>query len=380
LPVPAKDGFYQPPALTVMQAAAPGTILKIREIKPKAYFWLDVPARAWQLMFRSTDGKGQAVASVTTVLVPFKAPSASADRVLLSYQAAYDALTTACAPSYAITKGAQWEQVFINRALARGWVVSVPDYEGLQSHWGDGMNSAHGVLDGVRAALQFGPLMLPGEQTRVGLVGYSGGGLASAWAAERAPDYAPELRLAGVVAGGVPVDMGNVARKVDGGFYSGLYLSMSIALARANPEIEVSNLLSAKGKEAYKEVQEMCAGQMMTGTKDSVLSHLYQPMSKFVVVPDLLEMPAMKNIIARNRLGQRMPTAPLYIYQGKLDPVMPLDDVDQLVQRYCQAGVKVRYRRVLGEHLLPPFTEFGGAMDFLSARFAGQPMSGHCPE
>jgi hypothetical protein len=35
---------------------------------------------------------------------------------------------------------------------------------------------------------------------------------------------------------------------------------------------------------------------------------------------------------------------------------------------------------VLGEHLLPPFTEFGGAMDFLSARFAGQPMSGHCPE
>jgi Secretory lipase len=152
LPVPAKDGFYQPPAAAVLQAAASGRIFKVREIKPKAYFWFDVPARAWQLMYRSSDGKGQPVASVTTVLVPFKAPAAPADRILLSYQAAYDALTTACAPSYAITKGAQWEQVFINRALARGWVVAVPDYEGLQSHWGDGLNAARGVLDGVRAA------------------------------------------------------------------------------------------------------------------------------------------------------------------------------------------------------------------------------------
>jgi pimeloyl-ACP methyl ester carboxylesterase len=351
----------------------------VREVKPKSYYWFEVPARTWQLMFRSTDTKGRAVASVSTVMVPFKAPSEPSERVLLSYQAAYDGLTLSCAPSYAIIKGAQWEQVLINRALKRGWIVSVPDYEGLQSLWGDAVNSGQGVLDGVRAALSFGPLGLSGLQTRVGLVGYSGGALASAWAAELAPSYAPELPLAGVAAGGVPVDIGNIGRKVDGGFFSGLYVTMSVALARANPEVKPEAVLNDRGMKAYAKAQEMCAGQFMTGVPESVTSFPFKHMADFTKVPDFLAHPEVKRVIEANRLGQRVPKVPLYIYQGTIDQVMPIDDVDQLVQGYCKAGAKVQYARSFNDHLILPLTGFGGALDFLAERFAGKPFTKACP-
>ncbi len=385
LPTPAKpftpaaqDGFYQPPASAALTVAAPGTIFKVREIAPKAYFWFDVPARAWQLMFRSNDSRGQPVASVTTVLVPFNAPDAPSDRVLLSYQAAYDGLTLTCAPSQALMKGGQWEQVLINRALKKGWILSVPDYEGLQSHWGAGVNSGQGVLDGVRAALNFGPLGLSGKATRVGLMGYSGGALASAWAAELAPGYAPELKLQGVAAGGVPVDFGNVARKVDGGTFSGLYITMAAALSRAYPEVDPQTFVNDKGLKMLAQSGEMCAGQLMTGAKETVLAYPFKRMSDYLKVPDLLEVPIMKRIIAENRLGQRSPKAPVYIYQGTLDQLIPIEDVDQLVQTYCRSGVPVQYERSFNDHLLTPFTGFGGALDFMTDRFDGKSPPNQC--
>lgn len=375
---PAQDIFYQPPAAATLSAAAPGSIFKVREVVPKAYFWFDVPARAWQLMFRSNDSRGRPVASVTTVLVPFNAPDAASDRVLLSYQAAYDGLTLTCAPSQSLMKGGQWEQVLINRALKKGWILSVPDYEGLQSHWGAGVNSGQGVLDGVRAALNFGPLGLQGKATRVGLMGYSGGALASTWAAELAPSYAPEIKLQGVAAGGVPVDFGNVARKVDGGAFAGLYFTMTAALARAYPEIDPRDYANEKGLKMLAQSGEMCAGQLMTGARETVLAYPFKRLSDYMKVPDFLEVPSMKRIIAENRLGQRSPKVPVYIYQGTIDQVVPVEDVDQLVQTYCRAGVSVQYERSFNDHLVTPFTGFGGALDFITDRFDGKSPPNQC--
>ena len=375
---PAADAFYQPPSDQALAAAAPGAIFKVREVMAKSYYWFQVPARAWQLMFRSSDSRGKPVASVTTVMVPFNAPAAASERVLLSYQAAYDGLTLTCAPSQALMKGREWEQVLINRALDKGWIISVPDYEGLQSHWGAGRNSGQGVLDAVRAALRFGPLGLAGKDTRVALVGYSGGALASAWAAELAPTYAPELKLLGVAAGGLPVDFGNIARKVDGGFFSGLYFTMAAALSRAYPEINTDAFLNDRGRQMLAQSSEMCAGQIMTDAKETVLALPFKRMKDYVKVPDLLDVPIMKRIIAENRLGQHVPKVPLYIYQGTIDQLIPIEDVDQLVQTYCRAGVQVHYQRSFNDHLVMPFTGFGGALDFLTDRFDGKPVSSQC--
>lgn len=371
------DPFYAKPAADQLAALAPGDILRVREIKPKAYFAFSVDAQAWQLMFRSTDGRGRPVASITTVLVPPSAPPK--DRVLVSYQVAYDGLTLQCAPSQSVIRGRALEQLQISSALSQGWVVSVPDYEGLDSLWGAAINSGQGVLDAVRAASRFAPLGLAGAQTKVGLLGYSGGAMASAWAAELHPTYAPEIQLVGAGVGGVPVDIGNVARKVDGGLFSGLYLTMVTALSQAYPEIKTDELINERGRQMLVKAQGACAGQFMTGATETLWTFPFKRMADYLVVPDLMALPIVQRIVAENRLGQRVPKAPLYIYHATHDQVMVLDDVKQWVDGLCKAGVKTTLQTKFGEHLSMLPIGFPGARDFVADRFAGKPVPSTCP-
>src|SRR5699024_268392 len=109
---------------------------------------------------------------------------------------------------------------FIANLLSKGFAVMVTDYEGLGMPGGHtyvvGQSEGRALLDGVRAAQK-----LPGSglstSSPVGLMGYSQGGGAAGWAAELAGTYAPELKLRGTVAGGVPADLLAVAEFAEGG-------------------------------------------------------------------------------------------------------------------------------------------------------------------
>ncbi|EUA41471.1 secretory lipase family protein [Mycobacterium xenopi 4042] len=48
-------------------------------------------------------------------------------------------------------------------------------------------------------------------------MGYSGGGLATAWAAEVCADYAPELDIVGAVLGSPVGDLAHTFRRLNGG-------------------------------------------------------------------------------------------------------------------------------------------------------------------
>lgn len=374
--LPYVDPFYASPSADALAGVAPGAVLRYREITAKAYYLFPIKGQAWQLMYRSTDHRGQPVAMVGTVLVPANAPASG--RKLVAYNVAYDALTLRCAPSYSFLRGTALEQVLMQSALRDGHVLVVPDYEGLRSLWTVGANSGHGVLDGIRAAQAFAPARLAGRATPVVITGYSGGSLAAAWANELYPSYAPELDIRGVAAGGVPVDLGNVARKVDGKLFGGVYLAASAALARAYPEIPIDELLNDKGKAAMERAGETCLGQFLTGAPDPLLTFFFGRMSRYTTVPDLLQVPVVQRVIAENRMGQRRPGAPMYIYQGTADQLMPLADVDGLVARYCGQGLPVTYKRLFGEHILTAVTGFGQAYAYLSDRLAGLPAPSNC--
>lgn len=376
IPEPKNDAFYSSPKVGELAAVAPGTVLRYREINAKAYYLFPVKGQAWQLMYRSTDHKGQPVAVVGTVLVPQNAPAQR--RQLLAYNVAYDALTLRCAPSYEFVKGTALEQALIQTALGKGLVVVSPDYEGLKSLWTVGVNSGHGVLDGIRAAENFSLAGLDGADTPVVITGYSGGAIAANWANELYKSYAPELNIKGVAAGGVAVDLGNVARKVDGGFWAGVYFGAVAALVNGYPEVNVTGLTNDKGKAMLAKAQDMCLGQFLTGAPDPLVSFAYKKMRDLTTVPKLLEVPAVKQIIAENRLGQRVPGAPVYIYQGTVDELMPVADVDGLVARYCSQGVKVQYSRTFNDHLLLAVTGFGKAFAYLQDRLNDVPVPSNC--
>ena len=76
-------------------------------------------------------------------------------------------------------------------------------------------------------------LTLPAS-TPVGLYGYSGGSIASEWASELAPTYAPELNVVGVAEGGIPVDYAHNLRYINGSpSWSGIMPGILLALTRA---------------------------------------------------------------------------------------------------------------------------------------------------
>ncbi len=100
-------------------------------------------------------------------------------------------------------------------------MVTLSDHEGRGGYFGAPREPGHRVLDGIRATLRLPELGLD-DGTPIGIFGYSGGGMASSWAAELAPTYAPELNLVGAVLGSPVGDPGEAFLKLNGGLNAGL--------------------------------------------------------------------------------------------------------------------------------------------------------------
>ena len=142
----------------------------------------------YHILFRTTDSRFNPSWAVTTLFIPtwqYRCSStteALCAHALLSYQIPYDSANVDASPSYCLYGGEPYGE--IADALYRGWFVSVPDYEGPLASFTSGIISGHATIDSIRAVMavagSFG-LRLP--EARVALWGYSGGALASEWAA-----------------------------------------------------------------------------------------------------------------------------------------------------------------------------------------------------
>lgn len=364
---PMQDGFYAQPAADALAAVTPGTVLRYRAL-PASSLWTDVK-EGWQIMFRSTNSKSQPVAMVTTFLVP-KTVAASG-RKLVSYQSFYDSLTLNCSPSGLTLSGKLFDKTFYKSALTKGYYVTLSDYEGLDSQWIAAYNTGHGVLDSVRAVERFSKSGLDAS-TPVGLFGYSGGGFATMWAAELAASYAPELKIVGAAAGGLPVNPINVAKKVDGKLFAGAYFGAVVGLARAYPEIDTNQYANDAGKAMIIDAGTRCLGGTASGQPELLTKYAYKKGSTYLKDPNFLDLPEMQAIGKQNTMGQFMPQMPVYIWEGTSDELMPIDDADNLVQAYCAGGATVQYKRLSGiDHILGA-VQLSSGLSYLVDRFDGK--------
>jgi hypothetical protein len=362
LPKPTADAFYTPPAVQLAELS-PGTVLRYRAMPAKL-----LPTgvkEGWQLMYRSTNTKGLPVAMVTTFFVPKNAPATG--KKLLAYQSFYDSLTLNCSPSGQASSNQLLEKTFFQSVFAKGFYVVISDYEGLESQWIAARNSGQGVLDGIRAVQHFSKSGLD-SSTPVGLMGYSGGGFATAWAAELAPSYAPELKIVGAAEGGLPVNPINVAKKTDGTFWAGAYLGAVVGMSRAYPELDVKDYATADGLKSIEDIGNRC----LTGTPNLLTAYAYKKGSDLLKDPNFLELPEIVALNDDNTMGKSLPKAPLYVFESVGDQLMPIADVDNLVKYYCAGGVKVQYKRQAGtDHVLGALGLSGG-LTYLLDRFAGK--------
>jgi hypothetical protein len=372
VPLPDNDPFYAVPS-DIAQLPN-GSVLKSRQIAVNAYS-IPLPVKAWQLQYKSLDSRNQPTADVTTVMVPLAPWLGKGPRPLLSYQTAEDGVGTKCAPSYALRAGlvagptnSALEAGLMALALQRGWAVAAPDYEGPHSTFLGAGQSAHGVLDGLRAALTKFP-----SNTPVGMIGYSGGAFATSVAAQTQPSYAPELTIAGVALGGVPADIEATTKSFDITPLGGAIIIGVIGLDRAHPDANLKSVLNDKGKQAYAASAKDCIN-------DAVLRHPGAKITDFSN-PGAFDLPWVKKLMRDNSpLGLTgVPSAPVYDYHAILDELAPIGPDRQLVARFCAAGLKVQHvEHVLAEHVTETVTAAPGALQYLSDRFARIPPPSTC--
>ena len=376
--LPADDPFYEPP--TGYQHATPGTVLRSRDVELAFLGLIPQRVRATQLLYRTTDMHGNADAAATTVIVPAeRAPAAVTP--ILSYQCAIDAVTSRCFPSYALRRHAhatgavaQFEFLLIAACLAEGWAVSVPDHEGRLGMWGAPYEPGYHVLDGLRAALASKRLGLSPD-AQVGLWGYSGGGLATAWAAEMSGSYAPELNVVGAVLGSPVGDLGKTFRRLNGTFASGLPALVVAALAHIYPDLDriIQEHVTPEGKVLLERLHTMTTAEAMVRMAKKDMGDLLDwPLER------ILDTPEVQHVFADIKLGVAAPTPPVLIVQAVHDQLISVENIDELAEMYRAGGASVTYHRdMFSEHMLLHPMSAPMALRWLIDRFAGKPLSEH---
>jgi Secretory lipase len=368
---PSKDPFYTPPE--GYEQAAAGEVLRFRlspnPVAALSRAKLNISA-SYQFLYRTADSHGNPEAAVTTLIIPQNADPTK----LLSYQVFEDAAFIDCAPSISFqykTKAeniaTQIEVLLITAALERGWYVNSPDYEGPKAAFTAGTQAGQATLDSIRAVLSSGATTNLSSSATTGLWGYSGGSLASGWAVQLQPSYAPELKFVGAALGGTVPNIGGVLNRINNGPFVGLAFAGIIGLTREYPELATfidQHLLPKKKKDFERAASQCLPADIVDYVADDVFD--------YVDSPDILTEPVPSQIIVENSMGAATPNTPLYIYKSTKDEVSPINDTDLLVSNWCSEGVQIEYvRDKLSEHVVLIATGAAEAILWLDDRMGG---------
>lgn len=385
-------GIYQTPASLT---GRPGDLISCRQVTLSQVPG-NIPMTAWKVKYTSTDLNGKKIAVSGFVAVPRLPWTGGGTRPVVAFSPGTLGSGPQCAFSKQMAGAYQdaYEGDQIATFLKAGYAVAASDGVGYmdgQVHtYMIGHNAGHALLDIVRAAFQ-----VPGgglsPTTKVGISGYSEGGANSLWAAQLAGSYAPELKVVGAAAGGVPGDLKVTAAHMNAGPFAGFMVDANMGLHAAYPDLPYYSLMNDKGKDADAKAKTLCLfgtlaafadGDIKDYTKDGLnLDRLYA-----IAGPGGT---TWGEVVGRQKLGVNIggpgSTArykisfPTYQYRGLLEEIIPTSTQDGTRRAYCAAGVvtdaKMDY---FGDHL----TTDGQAKDdvtrWLGDRFAGRTTRGNC--
>ena len=388
---PGSEFFNAPQDLNKYK---PGDIIDQRTLK---YHLVGVPTPidVVQIKYRSTDLNNKPAYNITSVAKPV-GPSKGR---LVSLHSVYDSLDAAHSPSRAIAgdfslglANPTGEAALVGHMVAEGYTVALPDIEGQNADFFVGPNYGRLTLDGIRAALKSRHTGLK-PSTKVGLIGYSGGAIASTWAAQLAPSYAPDVnkQLVGSAAGGIPVNLMRLLQYSDRGLFWGPIGSMVLVGLSRGHHFNLDKYLSPYGHRLLKEIKYASIAEINGSYSGVTMASLFKPEYRNPQsIPELVEAANKDNLLLAPN-----PTIPFFIGEanggtidgtpvgprgiGTGDGVMVTGDVHALAHKYCSAGVPVTYREYqpVGHTFgfVPWYLEGWG---WLKARFDGKPAGSNC--
>ncbi|OGM48448.1 lipase 1 precursor [Aspergillus bombycis] len=323
---PSVDPFYSAPH--GYESTAPGAILRLRPAPGNLTALVGNASAAYNIVYRTTDSQYRPSWAVTTVFVPSNPRPGNTS--LLSYQIAYDSHSINASPSYAMYTS---PPVDISLALSQ----LVRQCPGLR-----------GIINSNTTAFN-----IKASSSRTALWGYSGGALASEWAAELQVQYAPELSLAGAALGGLTPNITNVMNTVTGNINAGLIPEAVLGKHNRTTFLLSRNMTLAQAEAFF-------AGQ-----------NVYD---YFVNGSDTFKAPVVQYALNRDGyMGYHgVPQIPIYAYKAIHDEVSPVGDTDALLERYCGVGVNILYERnAIGGHSAEGINGHARALQFVAAVLDG---------
>lgn len=384
----ASDAWYKYTGTTPLSSMAPGTVVKTRTV-PYHIVGLATPLKATQLLYRATNAQGQATVNATSVIQPACLFCLNREKVI-SYQSFYDSLNPDDQPSVQIAGGLtlggaipQIETLLFAPFLLKGYTIITSDTQGQTANFAAGPEYGTNTLDSIRAAIK-SPAINLSSSAKVGLIGYSGGAIATEWAAELAPTYAPDLNknLIGAAYGGVLVHPAHNLRYVEGTpIWAGVMPMAIIGIARAYG-IDMTPYLSANGQVVYDKLKNASIINALGQYAGLKWTDLAKPqyatpemIPSYVSAANKLIMgtggtPKIPMMVGQGTGGELEGTPGDKPGIGKGDGVMIAGDVRSLLRKYCSKGIKVKYSEYGGSHLTSALEWLPAAIDWTFDRFS----------
>ena len=380
---PADDTFFNPPPATALSGAN-GELLSYRSANVN--LGTGAPAsKAWNVVYKSTDSRDRATAISGTVFVPTAAWTGSGSRPVILYAVGTHGLATKCAPSRQFAAGTDYETANINAALAKGYAVVVSDYKGglngVASTYLSGKAQGNAAIDIFRAAASI-PDAGISTAAPAAIWGYSQGGQTAGWAAEQlANGYAPELKIVGVAAGGIPGDFLRTAAYLDDSIGFAFLGSAITGLNNQYPgQIPFRVIANDAGKAALAKISTECVFEALFEFQNRSVTEytLASPDGTPTTLQDLLVVDSVKDTLTLQNLGNTKLTVPLYQYHGQADEFIPLDQALALKKGYCTKGSSVKFDLYPSEHIVTQFQAAPTVLGWLADRFAGKAADTSC--
>jgi uncharacterized membrane protein HdeD (DUF308 family) len=320
---------------------------------------------AFRLLYATTEADGTPVAASAVLYVP--SATRAAELPLVVWLHGTTGIARSCAPS--LLGEESGGLTVVPQLLAAGYAVLAPDFVGLgasgTSSYLVGAVEGRAVLDGIRAAGR-----VPG--VRVGssvLWGYEQGGHAALWADQLAPGYAPDVRIAGVVAVAPATDLAALfSAAISAGRAGTLGTQLVLTYSARHPDVRPGEYVAGAAP-LLEEIRARCEGER------GPVGELWAQATGF---DQAWTMPAASPLAAR--LAENTPTGTfrdqVLVVQGAADTVVPAVVQDDWVQDRCSAGARLTYRKLAGlghaDVVAPSSAAVSGILAWIGDRFDGR--------
>lgn len=348
--------FYEQPADAL--DGAPGTLVRSEEL-------IGVPfdARAWRVMYRTTDTHGDTVVATGVIVAP--ANPATKPRTVLAWGHPTTGTAADCAPSRSFDPFIGIEGMRF--MLDRGYVIAATDYVGMGTDGPDsyliGQTAGNAMLDAVRAAQSI-PTTHAGND--VVFWGHSQGGAAALFGAQLAPTYAPELTVKAVAVAAPAADltalMGDHLDDVSG-VTIGSYAFNAFSEVYADQGATLDSILTPAAQTILPQMNALC---LMTNIPE--LHRIAAPViGKFVTV-DPTTVEPWATLLDENSAGGTAFAAPLFVAQGLDDTLVVPSATEKFVDHEAQLGMDVTFHKVGGaDHGTIAYLTLGALMSWLDS-------------